>query len=79
MTNSADPRVLDTLALAHAAAGHRERAAQTTRAALAIAERTGDERLAARLRARLSPAVPGSDSGTEVEGLGPGQRFVPDP
>jgi tetratricopeptide (TPR) repeat protein len=53
-TGYAEPTVLDTLAAAYFAAGQRERAARTARAALDLAMGAGQTELAARIRSRLS-------------------------
>ncbi len=49
-----DPRVLDTLAAAHAAAGHFDRAVWFATLAIQVAARRGDEPLALAIRARLA-------------------------
>jgi Tfp pilus assembly protein PilF len=62
-----DPSILDTLATSLAAAGHRDEALRTADEAVARAEKSGDSKLAASLRAHrdaLVDAAPAPEAGT---------------
>jgi tetratricopeptide (TPR) repeat protein len=71
LTENADPRVLDTLAAAHAAAGQRNAAIDAARRALALAEAQDRPALARAIRERLSqlddvPPAPSKESASEA-------------
>ncbi|MEE9294379.1 MAG: tetratricopeptide repeat protein [Phycisphaerae bacterium] len=70
LTKHEDPRILDTLAAAYAAAGRFERAEASARAALALISPTKDEETADRIRRRLDlyrQAIPFIESASEPE------------
>ncbi len=59
-TRRMNPAVLDTLAVAYAAAGRPEDALRTAREALAVAEEKGDDALASDIRKRIESYTAGS-------------------